>query len=451
MRTALMEMAKPKTERAAWVPESILDDDVSHFMGAAAAAKKAGKSHFNFGGKKYKVTMKHDTAKKVDESASCDECGLDGECQCEQPVQEAKVDEVSYKTAMKSYQKAMGQSKDADTAGDKKTGDKKFDQAVKFGRYATKKFKSSRNKKKLVGTFTGKESVEENYTDKQDASYREPPVKSLAALKKRRAAEKGKKRPDPLRNTKPLKFESVEEAVSVKKKDYSWGRMMTVHHGTSHSYPLHPEHQSAIKKLGDNQKTSFKDETGTKVTAHRQGDTVHLSSSKTRTKTPVAHSHFKESVKEVMDPKDHVKYNDEMEMYCVYNKDGKVVAKFKDEEDANNYAMKNHDDLMEAKAPGATAQHSATKETSDTFEKQMSAGEGDIPMGKKKDFVKQHEMEVGLDAEKIYQQNKYEALSKTPARPGDKPDGDKTPVNPVKVDMVDGMRKALAQMKLSGD
>ena len=317
MRTAIMEMyGAKKVKREAWVPESILDDDVSHFMGAAAAAKKAGKSHFDFGGKKYKVTMKSDAAKKIGESAeSCPECGADGECQCEQPVQEAKVDEVSYKTAMKSYQKAMGQSKDADTAGDKKTGDKKFDQAVKFGRYANKKFQSSRNKKKLVGTLT--------------------------------------------------KEESVQEAD--------------------------------------------------------------------------------------MDPKDHVKYNDEMEMYCVYNKSGKVVAKFKDQEDANNYAMKNHDDLMEAKAPGATAQHGATKETSDTFEKQMNAGEGDIPMGKKKDFVKQHEMEVGLDAEKIYQQNKYEALSKTPARPGDKPDGDKTPVNPIKVDMVDGMRKALAQMKLSGD
>lgn len=394
MRTALMEMAhgkKPKTERAAWVPESILDDDVSHFMGAAAAAKKAGKSHFDFGGKKYKVTMKHDTAKKVDESAECPTCG-DGECQCEQPVEEAKVDElskktyqsyfkkadrserdaerklkdvrskrdifakpggqerklvntikkrqrgmddardriankesveeakvdeVSYKTAMKSYQKAMGQSKDADTAGDKETGDKKFDQAVKFGRYANKKFQSSKNKKKLVGTLTKEETVEveENYTDKQDASYREPPVKSLKKLKQRRAIEKGKKRPDPLRNAKPIKFESVEENL----------------------------------------------------------------------------------------------------------------------------------------APGATAQHSATKETSDTWDKQMSNGENDIPMGKKKDFVDQHNMEVAYDAEAIYKQNKYEALSKTPARPGDKSDGDKNVVNPIPTNMVDGMRAALAKMKNSGE
>lgn len=308
MRTAIMEMyGAKKVKREAWVPESILDDDVSHFMGAAAAAKKAGKSHFDFGGKKYKVTMKSDAAKKISEE-SCPECGADGECQCEQPVQEAAdmdpkdhvkyndememycvynkdgkvvakfkdeedannyamknhddLMEVSYKTAMKSYQKAMGQSKDADTAGDKKTGDKKFDQAVMFGRYANKKFKSSRNKKKLVRTLT--------------------------------------------------KEETVEEAAG-------------------------------------------------------------------------------------------------------------------------------------------TAQHRPTPETSDTYNKQMNNGEGGIPMGKKKDFVNQHNMEVAYDAEELYKQNKYEALSKTPARPGDKSDGDKNVVNPIPTNMVDGMRAALAKMKNSGE
>ena len=305
MRTALMEMAhgkKPKTERAAWVPESILDDDVSHFMGAAAAAKKAGKSHFDFGGKKYKVTMKHDTAKKVDESAECPTC-RDGECQCEQPV-------------------------------------------------------------------------EENYTDKQDASYRDEPTPK-GAQKRLKALHK--------------------KALAYRKK-----------HGKFPSDPY-----SAAKKS----KVDLKFE----------------------------------SVEEKMDPKDHVKYNDEMEMYCVYNKSGKVVAKFKDQKQANDYAMKNHDDLMEALAPGATAQHSATKETSDTWDKQMSNGENDIPMGKKKDFVDQHNMEVAYDAEAIYKQNKYEALSKTPARPGDKSDGDKNVVNPIPTNMVDGMRAALAKMKNSGE
>jgi len=98
-----------------------------------------------------------------------------------------------------------------------------------------------------------------------------------------------------------------------------------------------------------------------------------------------------------------------------------------------------------------TAQHGTDSKTTETFDNMMNNGSGDIPMGKMKDFVNQHELEVGLDAEKIYQQNKYEALSKTPARMGDQSKGDKKPVNPIKVDMVDGMRKALAQMKLSGE
>ena len=282
MRTAIMEMyGAKKVKREAWVPEGIADEDVADFMGAAAAAKKAGKDSFKFGDKTYKVTMKKDVAKKIDEE-SCAECGPDGECQCAEPVEEAL------------------DAKDTDTV-------------------------------KAV-------------------------VKALKGASKAHAGQ-----------AKQLK-KDLQDAADTE-----------------------------------------------------------------------------------MDPKDHVKYNDEMGMYCVYNKSGKVVAKFKDQKQANDYAMKNHDDLMEALAPGATAQHSATKETSDTYDKQMSNGENDIPMGKKKDFVNQHKMEVAYDAEELYKQNKYEALSKTPARPGDKSDGDKNVVNPIPTNMVDGMRAALAKMKNSGE
>jgi len=88
---------------------------------------------------------------------------------------------------------------------------------------------------------------------------------------------------------------SVAEAVTVKKANFSWGKMMTVHHGSDTSYPLHPEHQQAIAKLGDGEKTSFKDETNSTVHAHREGDTVHLTRPRTSsTKTSVAHKHFNE-------------------------------------------------------------------------------------------------------------------------------------------------------------
>lgn len=91
----------------------------------------------------------------------------------------------------------------------------------------------------------------------------------------------------------------VNEAVTVKKEKYSWGKMMTVHHGSDTSYPLHPEHQQAIAKLKPGEKTSFKDETNSSVHAHRDGDTVHLTRPKlSSTKTSVAHSNFNESVNE---------------------------------------------------------------------------------------------------------------------------------------------------------
>ena len=86
----------------------------------------------------------------------------------------------------------------------------------------------------------------------------------------------------------------MNEAVSVKKSNYSWGKMVTVHHGADTSYPLHPEHQAAIKKLKPGESTSFTDETNRKVTASREGDQVHLSGRGSNKKTTVAHSHFAE-------------------------------------------------------------------------------------------------------------------------------------------------------------
>lgn len=50
-------------------------------------------------------------------------------------------------------------------------------------------------------------------------------------------------------------------------------------------------------------------------------------------------------VDEEMDPTKHV--SKKGDMYCVYNKAGKEVAKFNDEKKANAYARKNHDKLME--------------------------------------------------------------------------------------------------------
>lgn len=73
------------------IPEDIPVPERTAFMGAAAAAHKAGQSHFNFGGKKHKVTMKPDTAKAIADD-----------------VQEAKqVDEIS-KDMVGRYVKKAG-------------------------------------------------------------------------------------------------------------------------------------------------------------------------------------------------------------------------------------------------------------------------------------------------------------------------------------------------------
>ena len=49
---------------------------------------------------------------------------------------------------------------------------------------------------------------------------------------------------------------------------------------------------------------------------------------------------------EEMNPTDHVRFNKETNMFCVYDKDGKKVYESEKEEEANKYATDNHDALM---------------------------------------------------------------------------------------------------------
>ena len=72
-----------------------------------------------------------------------------------------------------------------------------------------------------------------------------------------------------------MTFVHLDEAT-IKTKEYSWGKIKTIHHGTDWSIPLHPEHQKAISSLEDEEETRFKDETGAKWRAIRFGDTIHF-------------------------------------------------------------------------------------------------------------------------------------------------------------------------------
>jgi hypothetical protein len=50
--------------------------------------------------------------------------------------------------------------------------------------------------------------------------------------------------------------------------------------------------------------------------------------------------------KHTMDPKSHVQLNKETGMYCVYNAKSEKVSEFESKKDAEEYAVKNHDELM---------------------------------------------------------------------------------------------------------
>lgn len=109
-----------EVKREAWVPKQIADEDVADFMGAAAAAAKAGKKDFKFGDKTYKVTMKKSTVDAIsDDVEVCEKCGKVHEGSCSESKEE--VDEVTKDTDV-AEPRAKGEKdfKDAHTV--KKTG-----------------------------------------------------------------------------------------------------------------------------------------------------------------------------------------------------------------------------------------------------------------------------------------------------------------------------------------
>jgi hypothetical protein len=98
---AYYNMYEAKTKRESWVPDSIVDEDVADFMGAAAAAAKAGKKDFKFGDKTYKVTMKKSTADKIEDAVEvCEKCGKVHEGSCNEEVKES-VEELDEKDSDK--------------------------------------------------------------------------------------------------------------------------------------------------------------------------------------------------------------------------------------------------------------------------------------------------------------------------------------------------------------
>ena len=355
MRTALMEMANnqnPPVERAAWVPESIADEQVEAFMEATVAAVAEGEDTFVFEGKHYKAKSK----------------------------KEDKLDPVGQ------------EDDDVDNDGDVDSSDK----YLKKRRSAIKK------------AMDEEKSVEENYTDKQDASYTDrysTGGKDTAKMQKRRKAAI-QKAADRFKKTGSYtgKKESVEEAVS--------GTYMTVDYDYGDNFGMLELFKNG-KKIGSwdgyPSQESGKNYLAIEATKLAKKHGVNPSGLKT-----------------------------------VDAENPKRVGKLVPNKDFGFPRGKAKRESVEEAA--GTAQHSVDNATSDTFQKQM--GGGRTP--KEKEFVDMHKMEVGLDVNKIHDDNKENieaALKQTPPRLGDQRNGDTSFVNPVKADIIDGITKALQQMK----
>jgi hypothetical protein len=65
--------------------------------------------------------------------------------------------------------------------------------------------------------------------------------------------------------------------------------MKTIHHGSSFSIPLHPEHHEHIAKMKDQQVHNIKTEDGRQWHVKREGDTVHFHGANGGNKTSVPH------------------------------------------------------------------------------------------------------------------------------------------------------------------
>jgi hypothetical protein len=213
--------------------------------------------------------------------------------------------------------------------------------------------------------------------------------------------------------------EDVQEAVTVKKANYSFGRMMTVHHGSDTSYPLHPENQQAIAKLGDGEKTSFKDETNSTVHAEREGDTVHLTRPRlSSTKTSVAHSHFNEETEQGV--AEGYETEADIDKQIEFHKQGQATAQYKGS--MNKMHAKKIRDLEAKKAALKQGVAEGMDPTTDSARDARGDHRGEVKKNKDGSYVATNQS----GSRKIF---KSEKAAEAHAKPGKEgvAEGDKKP------------------------
>ena len=141
------------------IPEEILDDDVADFIGAASAAKAAGKKKFKFGDKEYPVTISDKIAKTVNKEAVVG-------------IMQNKDDEKISKGSQK-----MGSAKNESLDGRTKAFKEKL-QKLSYSEKKKDKLENEKNfdgrgkefKEKLVKLGYKKPTMEERLLEKMDKS-----------------------------------------------------------------------------------------------------------------------------------------------------------------------------------------------------------------------------------------------------------------------------------------
>lgn len=129
------------------IPEEIPAQERTAFHGAAAAAHKAGKSHFSFNGKKHPVTMKKDTANAIADQKEGYMKDLDTEKSEPSPRSDAKVAaDFKKRRKMNKPAKAEGGGKEGDVAMNPKMDSEKKEQKESKIRSALKSVLESRDK-----------------------------------------------------------------------------------------------------------------------------------------------------------------------------------------------------------------------------------------------------------------------------------------------------------------
>jgi len=165
------------------IPEEIPANERTAFHGAAAAAAKAGKKSFNFGGKSHPVTMKKDTAKAISDDVKYPHMMYDpktgNEVTAKTPMDHNKYAKMGYTHEKPKIKEGM--YKDMDT--EKGEPNPRSDAKVKAD------FKKRRNMKKEKAAGGGKEGdVEMN--PKMDSGKSEQKESKIRSALKSVLAEK---------------------------------------------------------------------------------------------------------------------------------------------------------------------------------------------------------------------------------------------------------------------